>query len=694
VRIRDVVLMILTLAPSVNASTHGEIRGTVTSDGLLLAGVHITLDGRLESRTDDRGFYVLPIVSPGIHRLTTEAIGYVPAVIIGVSVQPGITTELDLSLTKGADLVPVEIKTTSALVGHDIRSGTTVLNIEEIRQLPVTSLQEVVLTTAGSFAGTLRNGILEPQTFLDGATITDTRANVGHEPTINPYMVQQLVVRAGVFEPNYRDGSSGILEITTPEGGRRFSGSLAYRTLAEKGFRWTSPPPLDLVDKLRTGESSADDLRILINTAITLTDAFNSDPSRSSDGLSLRPPFDVLDTTAADPLRWTARYNRDNFYWDYDRIIPEAEAPGFSYLTQGRALAMAQSGRVDRSFHPEKYAGYIRNNRTEKRPSLLDWAAGGPFGRKLNWFASGRFAENHGRTPNAYNRVINGFGKISYQPRRSLKVTMAALIEDRGSFSGKGQRPELTGDNYLWKYIPEGLNERFLGSQFFNLELIHVPVSRWYYRLRISHRRVYDESYNPTLGTGPVPTINDQTSTPGISTLAFFGYDPRETSGVGGDWPGYQVYGDQAVLGSSTFDSAQPRTTDMELAVRARLIEHHEITAGVRVTFPYTTIWARPVANPLQTGRLGVLSAGDGRVVSRYRPREYGMYAIDRVTQGKLAADVSTRFTLMTMSGSLGGSQIALTPSTSQRGLFDPRVGAQYRINRWLGWKIQPAPAL
>lgn len=675
------------MAPCVNASTHGEIRGTVTSNGALLVGVHVILDGRLESWTDDRGVYVLPIVSPGSHRLTTEAIGYVPAVISGVSVQPGRTTELDFSLTRGADLVPVEIKATASLVGHDTRIATTVLELEEIRQLPVTSLQEAVMTTSGSFAGTLRNGILEAQqTFLDGAVITDTRANVGHEPSINPYMVHQLAVRAGVYDPDYRDGSSGIIEISTPEGGRRFSGSLSYRTLAEKGLNWTSPPPLDLVDKLRTGESSAHDLRRLINTALTLTDAFNSDPTRNLDGLSLRPPFDVLDTTSADPLGWTARYNRDNFYWDYDRIIPEAEAPGFSYLTQGRPLSLAQSGRIDRSFNPEKYAGYTRNNRTEKRPSLLDWAAGGPLGRQLNWFASGRFSENHGRTPNAYNRVINGFGKISYQPHESLKVTMSSLIEDRGAFSGKGQRPELTGDNYLWKYIPEGLNERFLGSQFFNLEFIHAPVRRWYYRMRISHRRVYDESYNPTLGTGPVPTINDPTSPPGISTFEFFGYNPIEGSGIGGDRPGYQVYGDEATIGSSTFESVQPRTTDIELAVRARLVEHHEITTGVRVTLPHTTIWARPVANPLQTGRHGALSAGDGRVVSRYRPREYRLYAIDRLILGRFTANLSTRYTLLTMGGSLGRNQIALSPSTSRRGLFDPRLGARYRINGWLSW--------
>ncbi len=343
-RIQVIVLVVLDLAPCVGAVTHGEIKGTVTSGRSPLAGERVVLDGRLEAWTNESGVFVLPIVSPGIHRLTAGAVGFGLVEIDGVGVQAGTVTELRFPIGNRVDLVPEEFTTTSDAFGHVFRGGTTVMETEELSRLPATSVAEAVMATPGSFAGTLRNGtLLSQQTFLDGGVITGTRANVGHEPSINPYMIQQLAVRAGVYEPSYRDGSSGILELTTPEGGERFSGSLAYRTLAAKGLRWTSPPPLDL--------------RTLINTALTLTDAFNAASERSLGGLSLRPPFDVLDTASADPFNWTARYIRDNFYWDYDRIIPEAEAPGFSYVTQGLPLALAQSGRIDRRFQPEKYAG-------------------------------------------------------------------------------------------------------------------------------------------------------------------------------------------------------------------------------------------------------------------------------------------------------------------------------------------------
>jgi len=144
-------------------------------------------------------------------------------------------------------------------------------------------------------------------------------------------------------------------------------------------------------------------------------------------------------------------------------------------MTEGRHIALQNSRSVDRSFNPNKYNEFARDNRTEKRPTQLDWGMGGPLGSKLTWFVSGRFAESWGRNPNDYSRTMNIFGKMTYRPRSSMKLAFSGLIEDQGFFSKKGQR----STSYTWKYIAEGLNQRYSGTLHFKLNFSHTLASEY-----------------------------------------------------------------------------------------------------------------------------------------------------------------------------------------------------------------------
>ena len=277
---------------------------------------------------NDMGEYFILNVPPGTYTLVVNVIGYVPLRVVDTRVNADLTTtlnfELESTILESAEAV--EVVATRDLVEKSLTSTRTIVDAEEIQALPVVNIAEVVLTTAGSFAGNLRGGRAEDQqTTIDGSTVTGQHDNRNQAFEINPYMIQELEVKTGTFNAEYVNALSGITSVVTRDGGSQFSGNFEYRTLGQKGLNWAKPPDMDLADAYRAGTLSEADLRTAIEDAIKKTAEFNNDPARAEDGLRLKDPFDTLIMTGpADG--WTASYSRDNYYWDYDRINPEIES--------------------------------------------------------------------------------------------------------------------------------------------------------------------------------------------------------------------------------------------------------------------------------------------------------------------------------------------------------------------------------
>ena len=652
--------------------TAGKITGLVVDSGTNepLPAASVRIEGTvMGSMADETGNYFILNVPPGEYTLVVNVIGYQPLRVEQVRVQQDFTTYQNVSL-ESTVLEVTEAVTVVAerpLVEKSLTSSRTIVNAEEIIAMPIVSIAEVVLTTAGSFAGNLRGGrAQDQQTTLDGATVTSQRGNTGQAFTVNPFMIQELEVKTGTFNAEYTNALSGLTSVVTKNGGSSFSGNLEFRTLGQKGLNWSKPPGLDLVDKLRTGESNATDLRNLISTALTLTDAFNNHADRADDGLVLNSPFDVLDTSGSDPSSWTASFNRDNYYWDYDRIIPESEAPGFAYLTQGLPVAQANSQGIDRSYNPDKYNKFQRNNRTEKRPTQLDWGMGGPLGNKLNWFLSGRFSESWGRGPNAYNRTMNAFAKLTYRPTNAIKISGSALIEDGGFFSGKGQRHS----SYGWKYIMEGIGQNYNGRIHINTALTHTLSPRTFHEFRISHLREYGERYNPRYGKQGLP--NNAVA----ANITSIGYNPLEQSGIGGGSPGYRVYGDDVYLtGSGSngyYTNIRPFKTDLSWSITSQVTLNHQFKAGVGVSLYDYHEQRRSIAMGnapamfnqdinstfAATTNFAAVSGWEYHVY----PSEYFVYAQDRIEYGGLIVNAGLRMDIF-------------NPQTNAVNVFRPRPG-------------------
>lgn len=620
----------------------GKISGVVVDQATRepLPAASIGVEGTvLGAMANDMGEYFILNVPPGTYTLVVNVIGYVPLRAVGTTVNADLTTtlnfELESTILESAEAV--EVVATRDLVEKSLTSTRTIVQAEEIQALPVVNISEVVLTTAGSFAGNLRGGrAQDQQTTVDGSTVTGQHNNQSQAFEINPYMIQELEVKTGTFNAEYVNALSGITSVVTRDGGSQFTGNFEYRTLGQKGLNWAKPPDMDLVDAYRAGTLSAEDLRTAINDAIEKTAEFNNDPARAEDGLRLKDPFDTLVMTG--PVdSWTASYSRENYYWDYDRINPEIESLNFSYLTNGAPVSDEASKSVSRVFHPDKYNAFARNNRTEKRPVQIDFGMGGPLGGKLNWFASGRFNESWGRNPNDYSRLMNAFVKATYRPRTSMKLSMSGLIEDEGFFSKKGQR----STPYGWKYISEGRNQAYNGRLHFNVAFTHTLSPRTFYEVRFSHLREYNERYNPKYGKEPLPSDSPEF----ISSL---GYNPTEQGSQGGYW----VYGDEAYqnIDFGNYASLRPFKTDANFSITSQVTSNHQFKAGLGITLYDFEENARGPARGAAVPLFNVLNADpsnsilplSGRQTHVY-PYEYFAYMQDRIEYGSLVVNAGLR---------------------------------------------------
>ena len=246
-RVAFVFAVVLSISSSTLAQTVGKISGVVVDKASRepLPAASVRVEGTvMGAMANENGEYFILNVPPGEYTLVVNVIGFVPLRVINASVNADVTTRLDFSLesTILEAAEAVEVVAERALVEKSLTSSRTIVDTEEIKALPIVSIAEIVLTTAGSFAGNLRGGrSQDQQTTVDGSTVTSQRGNTGQAFAVNPFMIQELEVKTGTFNAEYVNALSGIVSVVTKDGGAQFTGNMEFRTLGQKGLNWVTP---------------------------------------------------------------------------------------------------------------------------------------------------------------------------------------------------------------------------------------------------------------------------------------------------------------------------------------------------------------------------------------------------------------------------------------------------------------------
>ncbi|MFZ5515653.1 MAG: TonB-dependent receptor [Candidatus Zhuqueibacterota bacterium] len=223
------------------AGTTGKIAGTVVDKESRepLIGTNIIIVGTpMGAATDMSGNFFINNIPPGTYRLEVRMMGYKSAMVRDVHVTTDLTTEVNIALE--ISIIEGEMVTLVAerpLVEKDVTAKMAVVSGQDIAErMPVANIQEVLSLQAGFVEGEndgalfLRGGRQgEVALYIDGVLVEDP-INRGFGSGIDVNMVQELSVLTGGFNAEYGNAMSGVINITTKEGGSEFQGKVQFES--------------------------------------------------------------------------------------------------------------------------------------------------------------------------------------------------------------------------------------------------------------------------------------------------------------------------------------------------------------------------------------------------------------------------------------------------------------------------------
>lgn len=219
-RVSLILLAILLLPTILFAQSKGKITGEVTDEyGEPLPGVQVVIEGTSRGTiTEVDGYYSIINVDPDVYTLVFKFIGFADVRVENVEVIPDRTTQIDAemreSVIEGEEVV---VTAERPIVERDRTTTTSYVSSKEIEELPVQSVNDVVNLQAGVVEGHFRGGrIGEVAYVVNGVPINNAYTNsAGFEVEQN--MVDNLEVISGVFNAEYGQALSGVVNITTKD---------------------------------------------------------------------------------------------------------------------------------------------------------------------------------------------------------------------------------------------------------------------------------------------------------------------------------------------------------------------------------------------------------------------------------------------------------------------------------------------
>lgn len=225
----------------------GQVIDSATGHGV--ADVSVLLEGSERGAvTDSSGYFRVRQVRSGTWAVRFRRIGYRAGTVRGVVVRSGETARVDVVLAARPvqlEELEFEAEADSALDPFQVRTEQRISGLE-LRQLPVSSLDEALELAAGAVGTSYRGGRPGEQSFiLDGLGVKnqlDAATNdVGLR--IPPDMLTEASLITNGFSAKYGQAISGMVNVVTRDGTDHWQGMAAIET--DRPFGSASPMGLD-----------------------------------------------------------------------------------------------------------------------------------------------------------------------------------------------------------------------------------------------------------------------------------------------------------------------------------------------------------------------------------------------------------------------------------------------------------------
>ena len=225
------IILFLLIASSIFAQTTGKISGVILDkeNGDALPAVNIIIDGTYmgAASAHDGSFFILN-VPPGTYNLKIQLIGYKTKIIEGVRVSVNRTSFVKIELEGTALDLGEEVVVTASKISIKKDQTSSIRNVsaKDMEILPVESTGGVVAMQPGVVVGHVRGGRSNETVYLiDGISVYNGLTR-GSMVGIDPDAVQEVEVITGTFNAKYGEAMSGVVNMVTKEGGKKFHGKL------------------------------------------------------------------------------------------------------------------------------------------------------------------------------------------------------------------------------------------------------------------------------------------------------------------------------------------------------------------------------------------------------------------------------------------------------------------------------------
>jgi outer membrane receptor protein involved in Fe transport len=227
----------LLCASALAAQSEGAVGGRVRESGTArsLAGVQVLVDGRVGAVTDTAGEYRVRAVRTGWHRVAARLIGFRGVVLDSVFVRSGATVTANFELAPSAvELAPLVVTVPVDEVLDPLATSTEQkITAEDLRDLPVSSLEEAIALSAGAVGQSYRGGRIGEESFiLDGLGVKNQldAATGGLGLRIPPDLLGEASLVTNGFSARYGQALSGLVNVVTRDPGDSWEGRAAIET--------------------------------------------------------------------------------------------------------------------------------------------------------------------------------------------------------------------------------------------------------------------------------------------------------------------------------------------------------------------------------------------------------------------------------------------------------------------------------
>ena len=276
---RVTICIVFTLLPVtlLFAGETGKIAGRVTDalTGDPLPGVNVVIVGTTQGAvTDEEGYYSIIKVKPGTYSVQASIIGFARFTVQNVRVQIDRTTEVNFDMSEESiEFGEVIVVAERDVVQLDRTTTTSYVDSEQLDVLPVTDVQDAIELQAGVVAGRFRGGRAGEVAYLVNGVPINNVYDRGASFQVEQNMVNTIEVISGIFNAEYGQALSGVVNIVTKDvpdawsgSARSFVGGIASTRELEFVERLSGPGTSLTVSDFQSNEISFVDASPIPNT--------------------------------------------------------------------------------------------------------------------------------------------------------------------------------------------------------------------------------------------------------------------------------------------------------------------------------------------------------------------------------------------------------------------------------------------